>query len=94
MNNQTTAPATITILKTKEVAEKFGITPVALRRVLRTMPEYADGVHTNYKWDEKDTKALRSIETAIAKVKKDKEAKAKEAKAKLEAAKKETAKAA
>lgn len=37
-------------LKTKHVASHFGIKPVQLRRVLRSMPRYADGVHTNYRW--------------------------------------------
>jgi hypothetical protein len=38
------------IFTTFHVAQKFGMTGVALRRVLRSMPEYADGVHTAYRW--------------------------------------------
>ena len=40
----------VPIFTTKHVAAIFGITPMQLRRILRTMPEYADGVHTNYAW--------------------------------------------
>jgi hypothetical protein len=71
-------------LRTKHVAAKFGMKPVQLRRILRTMPEYADGVHTNYAWAEKDP-ALARIEAAIKKAAALKIERAKAAKAALEA---------
>jgi len=42
------------MLFTVDLAKKLGMTPVALRRILRSMPEYADGVHTNYSWENDD----------------------------------------
>ena len=51
-------------LTTKHVAAKFGLKPIQLRRVLRSMAEYADGVHTNYRWTDKDP-MLPKIEAAI-----------------------------
>lgn len=80
-------------LRTKHVAAQFKLKPVALRRVLRNMTEYADGVHTNYSWAENDP-MLKKIEAAI-KSSNDKRDKAKaDAKAKLEAAKAAEVKAA
>ena len=67
-------------LKTKHVAAMFSMTPVALRRVLRSMPQYADGVHTNYRWDPKDKKALDTIGAAIKAIEVKKAAAAKAAK--------------
>ena len=78
-------------LRTKHVAAKFNMTPVQLRRVLRSMPKYADGVHTNYRWDPKDTKAMDEIGVAIKALAAKKAAAAqaaKEALAKAEATKK------
>jgi hypothetical protein len=42
------------MLDTSDLAKRFGITAVALRRMLRCMPEYADGTHTRYEWHEND----------------------------------------
>lgn len=56
-----------TTLKTKQVAAQFKIKPVQLRRVLRSMKRYADGVHTNYRWTlPGDEKVIAEIGTAIA----------------------------
>jgi len=52
-------------LTTQHVAAKFGLTPVALRRVLRSMPEYADNIRTNYRWQVWDDKAIAKIDAAI-----------------------------
>ena len=71
-------------LRTKHIAAMFGLKPVALRRILRNMPQYADGVHTNYKWAEKDP-AIPLIANAIKKLQEDKAARAKIAKAALDA---------
>ncbi len=71
-------------LRTKHIAAQFGMKPVALRRILRTMPAYADGVHTNYRWAEKDP-AIPLIAAAIKKLTDDKAARAKAAKAALDA---------
>ena len=71
-------------LRTKHIAAQFGLKPVALRRILRTMPAYADGVHTNYKWAEKDP-AIPLIGAAIKKLAEEKAARAKAAKAALDA---------
>lgn len=76
----TTSNAT---LRTKHVAAKFGLKPMHLRRILRSMPTYADGVHTNYAWDPADTKALAAIEAAIKKAADDKAKRAEAAKAAL-----------
>lgn len=55
-----------------------------LRRILRSMPDYADGVHTNYRWDEKaDTKKIEAIAAKIKDLATKKAARAAEAKAKL-----------
>lgn len=68
-NNMTTETKKIETpvasLRTKHLASKFKIKATHLRRILRSMPAYADGVHTNYKWAEGDTKALAAIEAAI-----------------------------
>lgn len=50
------------VLTTKHVAPKFNMKPQAFRRVLRAMPEYADGKHTNYRWAEKDDMFSRIAE--------------------------------
>lgn len=65
-------------LKTKHLAAKFHMTAMQLRRVLRSMPAYADGVHTKYAWSENDTKAIAEIENAIKSIAEKKE-KAKQA---------------
>jgi len=51
-------------IKAKHLAARFNMKATALRRILRSMPEYADGVHTNYAWAEKDPRITR-IEAKI-----------------------------
>lgn len=64
----TTAPAADTMpIKTSHLAKRFNIKATALRRVLRSMPEYADGVHTNYRWAEND-KRIDAIGKKLAEV--------------------------
>ena len=58
----TAAPASLT---TKHLSQKFGLKPTALRRVLRSMPQYADGVHTNYRWQGEHDPAIALIAKAI-----------------------------
>lgn len=62
----TTETTTATAWTTKQVAAKFNMKPTALRRVLRSMPEYADGVHTNYRWTGEKDPAIAKISSAIA----------------------------
>lgn len=82
-----TAPATDSKpLRTKHVAQKFGLKPVSLRRVLRSMNEYADGVHTNYRWAENDP-MLPKIAAAIETHRKRSEKAKAEAQARLKASK-------
>ena len=71
-------------IQTKHLAVKFGMKATALRRVLRSMSEYADGVHTNYRWAENDPR-IKSIEDKIKQLKSDKQARAAAAKAALDA---------
>lgn len=82
----TTAPATTTEtlkpIRTKHLAIKFGMKATMLRRILRSMPAYADGVHTNYSWSENDP-AITAIQAQINKLTKEKEERAKAAKAAL-----------
>ena len=80
-----TTPAEGAILKTKHLAAKFGLKPTALRRVLRSMPEYADGVHTNYAWQGESDPAIAKIAAAIKTRKEEAEKKAIAAKAALAA---------
>ena len=77
-----TEPA-IKPIQTKHLAAKFGMKATALRRVLRSMPDYADGVHTNYRWSENDP-AIAKIKTAIDKLATEKIARAKAAKEALD----------
>ena len=81
-----TTPATETLkpIRTKHLAAKFGIKATMLRRVLRSMPAYADGVHTNYAWAEKDP-AIDAIEQQLKKLAAEKLAREKAAKAALDA---------
>lgn len=82
----TIAPASETIMpiQTKHLAKQFGIKATTLRRVLRSMPEYADGVHTIYRWSEND-KRIPSIKAQIDKLAKDKSERAIAAKKALDA---------
>ena len=89
MKNQTPNTPTVSTpevkpLQTKHLAAKFGMKATILRRVLRSMPEYADGVHTNYRWAEKDA-AIPRIEAQIKKLVEDKAKRAAAAKAALAA---------
>jgi len=73
----TTNDTTPTVLQTKHLAAKYGMKPIQLRRILRSMPAYADGVHTNYAWDPtKDKRALEAIDREVAKRKEARAAKA------------------
>lgn len=58
-------------IQTKHLAAKFGIKATALRRVLRTMPEYADNVHTLYRWSENDPR-IDDIEVKLAEIEQEK----------------------
>lgn len=71
-------------IQTKHLAAKFGIKATALRRILRSMPAYADGVHTNYRWAENDP-AIAQIDMQIKKLARDKQERATAAKAALDA---------
>ena len=87
MTDKEKTPATETAIlpiQTKHLAAKFKMKATALRRILRSMPEYADGVHTNYRWAENDP-AIAKIEAAIKKVVEDKAARAAAAKLALDA---------
>lgn len=79
---ETKPAADLKPIQTKHLAAKFGIKATALRRVLRSMAEYADGVHTNYRWAEKDP-AIARIEAKLKQMATDKAKRAEEAKAAL-----------
>ena len=83
---QVTPAAEVAIMpiQTKHLAVKFGMKATALRRVLRSMPAYADGVHTNYRWAEND-KRIDAIAAAIAKLTEEKAKRAAAAKLALAA---------
>lgn len=71
-------------LTTKHLAARFNMKGTQLRRILRSMQDYADGVHTNYRWDEKaDANKIKAIEAKIKDLAAKKQARAAEAKAKL-----------
>jgi hypothetical protein len=85
MANEKAIPAVeVKPIQTKHLAVKFGMKATALRRILRSMSEYADGVHTNYRWSENDPK-IKTIELQIAKLATEKKARAEAAKAALAA---------
>lgn len=87
MTKTETKPTPATDLKplqTKHLAKRFNLKATHLRRILRSMPDYADGVHTNYRWAENDP-AIARIAAAIKKQEEDKAARAKAAKAALDA---------
>ena len=79
------AVATEMPIKAKHVAAKFGMKPTALRRILRAMPQYADGVHTNYAWPSLDCAAVKEIAAKIQQLQKDKKERAEAAQAALQA---------
>ena len=85
MTQTVTTPATTEVMpiQTKHLASRFGMKATQLRRVLRAMPEYADGVHTNYRWAEND-KRIADIAAAVKKLADDKAARAAAAKKALE----------
>ena|SRR5579859_6912927 len=58
-------PAEVTILTTRHLAKKFNLKPTQLRRILRSMPEYNDGLHTNYAWAGWDDPMIKKIEAKI-----------------------------
>ena len=71
-------------IRTAHLAKQFSLKATALRRILRSMPAYADGVHTNYRWSENDPR-IAAIGQQIAKLAADKLARAQAAKAALDA---------
>ena len=71
-------------LTTKQLAPKYNLKGTQLRRILRSMPAYADGVHTNYAWDPiKDKAALAQIDAAVKAIADKRAKRAAEAKAAL-----------
>jgi hypothetical protein len=57
----------VEVLTTKQVAPLVGIaTPMKLRRILRAMPQYADGKHTNYRWNGPKDPMIAEIRKFIA----------------------------
>lgn len=46
------------VYTTRELAEALGINGKQLRRKLRAMDKYNDGIYTRYAWTEKQFKAL------------------------------------
>ena len=50
------------LLGTKDLADQLSISPRQLRRFLRSMPEYDDGVYTRYRWT---TDELPKVSTEI-----------------------------
>jgi hypothetical protein len=52
-------------LTTKDLADKFGMTTVALRRILRGMALYNDGTFTRYRWNGWDDPAIALIEKEL-----------------------------
>lgn len=80
----TDTKATDNFLTTKHLAARHNMKGTQLRRILRSMTDYADGVHTNYRWDEKaDAAKLKAIEAKIKDLANKKQQRAAEAKAKL-----------
>ena len=84
MTIKETSPTVEMPIKAKHLALRFGMKATALRRILRSMPEYADGVHTNYAWAEKDPR-IAAIAAKIQQLKKEKEDRATAARLALEA---------
>jgi hypothetical protein len=62
---QTAAVPAIKPITTKHLCIKFGMKGTALRRILRTMDPYADGVHTNYAWTSLDCPEVKAIEARL-----------------------------
>ena len=60
------APA---LLKTAHIAKRHGMRPQALRRILRAMPDYADGVFTRYGWDPTNPKHAAQLTAIDARIK-------------------------
>lgn len=78
-----TASTTEMPIQTKHLASRFKIKATALRRVLRSMPDYADGIHTNYRWSENDPR-IAKIELQLKKLEQEKADRAKAAKTALD----------
>lgn len=72
---------------TKEAAAILGVTPMALRRYLRSLPEHRDGKHTRYSWKDENDPKLKALAAGLEKHKRQGKAKPK-AKAKKKAASK------
>lgn len=66
-------------LTTKDLAAHYGITTVALRRVLREMPQYNDGTFTRYRWNGWDDPVIKLIDKAVGDTDSAKEASEEEA---------------
>ena len=83
---QVNTPELVTMkpIQTKHLAAHLNLKPTTLRRILRSMPEYADGVHTNYRWAEKDP-MFEKIFAKVTQLEADKNARAETAKKALEA---------
>ena len=63
-----------TIYTTKEMANALGMNGKQLRRYLRKMEKYNDGIYTRYAWTKEDyTKIIKAIKGTIDKANKDKE---------------------
>lgn len=64
------------VFTTKEMALELGMTGKALRRYLRKMVNYNDGIYTRYSWTKSDyDKVIKAIKTMIDKANAKKEKK-------------------
>lgn len=64
------------VFTTKEMALELGMTGKALRRYLRKMANYNDGIYTRYSWTKSDyDKVIKAIKTMIDKANAKKEKK-------------------
>ena len=51
----------IPVITATMLAASLGMKATSLRRILRGMPEYADGIHTNYAWLSYDSPDVQRI---------------------------------
>lgn len=58
------SPAADKTIRTRQLAARFNLKPTQLRRILRSLPEYRDGVRTDYVWREGDPEIAR-IEAVV-----------------------------
>lgn len=69
MSDKKTAPATtpvettVVLTTAPALAKRLGVKPTYLRRVLRSMERYNDGIHTKYGWDESTPEGKAAIKT-------------------------------